>query len=480
MLDHRRDRARWYTAPMKTRLSRSETLARLRALAARGVGITASWLEANDPVLARSARLYFESLAAARRAVNAPQPQRWRKWTRVRIADELRRLHAQGHRMTAAALRELGRGEVVSAIDYHFRGISHARRAAGVPEPVPLRRWSGERWDASRVVDEILERREAGERLAMTKVPSNLLRAALRYHGTWANAIEAAGLDYDQIRETRPPPSEEDMIARLRKLARERPSMGWAELHAHGGGSSMIRLFGSVPAAVRAAGIAGWPVSKHRRWNRVRVLDAFRMHAGEAASRIPGLVDAAVMYFGSIRAAREAAKVPQLRTEWSRERVIRELRAAAARGYYGKDTNIESACVRYFGSVSAARRAAGAERPLKWTRERVIDELRRLVRDGELQISTMLSSAAHPLFGSLAAAIRAAGIDELVKRWPRARILRLLREQPPRLDGGIDGRRVPKLLRSACLHVFGSMEAALEAAAPAAQARTPRPPSRRR
>ncbi len=62
------------------------------------------------------------------------------------------------------------------------------------------------KWSQETIAREILRRHDAGEDLsysAMTRSDLPLLRAAARYFGTWQNAIEYAGLNYDEIRKYR-------------------------------------------------------------------------------------------------------------------------------------------------------------------------------------------------------------------------------------------------------------------------------------
>src|SRR3954466_2141790 len=88
------------------RLSRSEVVARLRALAAgHGGAVSPRLLVTHDGAAARSLRLHFPSFAVACRAagVAVARPPRRRRargrravWSRARVVGELRRLAARG------------------------------------------------------------------------------------------------------------------------------------------------------------------------------------------------------------------------------------------------------------------------------------------------------------------------------------------------------------------------------------------------
>lgn len=451
-------------------LSRAKTIAGLRALASRNIVSSTAWLRSNEPRLLDSALLHFQSIAAARRAAGVPDPPVPRWWTQQRILAALLELHAKQQRITMPNLKKLGRFDLINAVR-RVGGIVRARRLAGIPEPRLIRQ-SLQLWDEARVIDEIQIRAADHAPLALSKVPRPLLAAALRYCGSWQAAIEAAGLDYEQIRLLRRQYTKAEVIALLRDLSRTQPSLGWGDLYRHRAAIAMARCFGSIPAAVRSADIVGWPLEKQRSWTRRRVLDAIRLHRTESARRVSGLFDAARTYFGGIRAARRAAKVTQLRKQWSKALVIKELRAGADRGITAIDRNLKAACVRYFGNVPAARRAAGAQLPKLWTRDRVVAELHELVGRGQTTIREPLRSACFRIFGGIAATYRGADLYAAVARWSKPMVLQRLDEY---YTANHHYQKPDLLLRAACVHAFGSLKAAAEAAGRARLAKRPAP-----
>jgi hypothetical protein len=133
------------------------------------------------------------------------------------------------------------------------------RVLANVPHP-PRAEGVRDSWDEDRVVEDIVDLHRAGESLAYSRAPSRLVNAAKRYFGSWDNALFAAGLDPDEIRLRRKPYSHEQMIERIRELAREQPAMNAGELHRHPDGLALLRRFGSIEAGLSAAGVIDWPV----------------------------------------------------------------------------------------------------------------------------------------------------------------------------------------------------------------------------
>jgi len=391
-------------------LTRAQTIAALRELARSQGTVTTAWLHDHARHLLNAAIRHFGGLSAARAKAGIAAPPRARKWSQARVIQHLRAIHRDGGSTKVPDLLAAGRYDLAVAAQHYLGGIRRARRLARIPEP---RRRRGERepWDELRVVLEILDLISAGKSVALSKVPAKLVAAGMRFFGSWQHAIEAAGLDYGQVRLVRAPYTRDELIQLLRRLARERPTMTWGQLHEHRAWVAFQREFGGVKQAVAAARIVGWPHARHQKWDQTRVLYELRSHPEYRVKALPnGLRDACVAYFGGVRAARAAAGLEPLRTTWSEERIVAELQARAERGDHALDRNLKAACERYFGSVLAARRAAKATKPPLWTRERVIATLKERAAKGELAISGKLADACSRYFGSIPEARRAAGV----------------------------------------------------------------------
>ncbi|MBX3158360.1 MAG: hypothetical protein KF773_20490 [Deltaproteobacteria bacterium] len=277
--------------------------------------------------------------------------------------------------------------------------------------------------------------------------------AGIKHFGSWKEAIEAAGFDYDAIRLHRSAYRKHEICKLLRTLARERPAMTLTELFEHPAHGAIQKLFGSLTTALRSARLEGWPKRTYERWDRARVIRVMRAQARRGIAHLDGhLGDAAIRYFGSVREARDAARVPQMRASWSREVVIAELRARAARGA-PLDRNLSAACERIFGGVVAARLAAGVNPPPpKWSRDRVIAEIGKATRAGKLIIAEPLASACIRYFGRISTARAAAGSDEIIAQWPRRILIDVLRVTHE--------NRIRGALVQACIRHFGSVAAA--------------------
>ncbi len=239
---------------------RREALRRLRRFAKQhGRPVTAAAL----PAALRDALLrLFGTIESARHAagLRAPVPQR--KWDRALALAELQREHARGTRLTLSGLLDAGRKDLTHAVNEHIGSLPAARRLAGLPEPAPLPRKHvpfQKEWDEDRVLDEILGRATDGQSLAPSRIPRPLYGAATRYLGSWREAVEAAGFEYNAVVLNRPF-EDGELLAILRKLAVERPDMTVTELQHEPIATSLHRWFGGYESAVRRAGIRDWPV----------------------------------------------------------------------------------------------------------------------------------------------------------------------------------------------------------------------------
>lgn len=227
-----------------------------RALICDGAPVLASALP--KPVYA-TLLTRFGSIAKARAAAGLPAsvPTK-RRWSQATVLTELRRLHTLGVVIRDRDLKDAGHAGVVEAAKIYCGGLVRARRLARI---TIFRRIQRDRapWDSERVVSEIGALLRDGRSIASSKVDARLYCAARRYFGTWAAAIEAAGLDYDGVRMNAPSYSVDELLGQLRALAAAEPALLSWQLEAHQLGYMLRRRFPSLAEAVSAAGITGWP-----------------------------------------------------------------------------------------------------------------------------------------------------------------------------------------------------------------------------
>ena len=290
--------------------------AALRRLARNGATYTG--LEAP---LRRAVLLHWGSMKRAREALGLqPLPAPRQRWSRKRVIEEVAKLARSGQHMSHGEVAKAGHGDLLLAASKYAGGWVRARALAGVRFK-PLRVASVPSWDASAVVEAIRSRQLHGLPLASSKVPKSLMSAALRYFGSWRDAIEASGIDYDKILLLKPV-SDAELLVWLRKLARAKPHMTLYDIDKHGEHAVVCRRrWGSFEAAAEAAGLSEWPVRIRRpAMSRPAVLRALRawssarkpLRFGEARA-FPGgyyLINSVLRNFRTWSEALAAAGLP--------------------------------------------------------------------------------------------------------------------------------------------------------------------------
>ncbi len=127
-----------------------------------------------------------------------------RRWTRDAIIEEIHDLHAGGEPLDTRNMRRLGYGGMLAAAyrDPSLSSWGAAVEAAGLNyEEAAARR---RKWTRPRIVATITQLHQQGEELSYTGMKQHhpyLLVAARRSDnfGSWQAAVEAAGLDYEQV-----------------------------------------------------------------------------------------------------------------------------------------------------------------------------------------------------------------------------------------------------------------------------------------
>jgi len=265
----------------------------------------------------------FGSIFDARRAAGLPAnvPPR-RRWSRETIIAELRRLDGRGVLIRYRDLNLAGHSGLLGAARALFGSLARARQQAGIRVTRRTER-RAKAWDEQRVIAEINALRAAGKALASSKVDPRLQCAARRYFGTFGDAIEAAGVDYGDVRLNAPSCSVDELLDRLRALAAEQPAMTASALEDHAIAPMLRWRFPTVAAAVRKAGIRDWPRRERRPMaSAEETLAAIRARGAQHRSLARtvvvreqrSLVRAAVRHYGTWREAVAAADHATRRT----------------------------------------------------------------------------------------------------------------------------------------------------------------------
>jgi hypothetical protein len=116
-----------------------------------------------------------------------------------------------------------------------------------------------EKWTRERIINEIVELERNGEDLSLSynyDHRSRLLAAAARYFGTWENAVEEAGIPYDEKRRQHKFYSKKEIIDAIREIEAKGYDLNWVSFR--GANSALAaaarKRFGNWETAIRAAG----------------------------------------------------------------------------------------------------------------------------------------------------------------------------------------------------------------------------------
>ncbi|MBI4344748.1 MAG: hypothetical protein HY555_04095 [Euryarchaeota archaeon] len=255
------------------------------------------------------------------------------------------------------------------------------------------------KWSEENVIEEIIRLYNSGEHLSSNDLRKNytgLLAVAIRYFGGWGRAIEAAGLDYTDIRK-----------------------------------KSGYKIPGRKSKGY---------------WNKERIVGEIKdlqrkdedLSDQSISIRRNDLRRAGIRHFGSWRKALESADVDYSKITkkkykyWDKNSVKESIKKIydVERGISYKDLrknhrDLYSAAVTLFGDYKTAVESAGYEyhkvairKHKYWTKDRVLSEIKSLKKKGvDLSSSHMMVdhndvyNAGKKLFGSWKLAIQNAGID---------------------------------------------------------------------
>jgi hypothetical protein len=134
-------------------------------------------------------------------------------------------------------------------------------------------------WDKDVIVEEILGYYVAQQDLSYSGMCEHnpaLLRAAVRYFGSWQAAIECAGLNYEEIRKYRVW-TKERILQRIRELHRQGQDLSWGHVSLHldpplAAAATKQHHFGSWQAALEEAGLDYEQIRRYQAWNHEKVL----------------------------------------------------------------------------------------------------------------------------------------------------------------------------------------------------------------
>src|SRR5437016_3135533 len=192
-------------------------------------------------------------------------------WDEQRIIKALRELHKKGRDLSYNKLARKHQA-LVSAGAYHFGSYRKAVEKAGIDYATVTRR---PRWTKQAIITQIKQGRRKGEDLhwaAVTKRRDELGMAAFaslqpRLFGRWDRALQAAGLDADDVAMYRKW-DRDSILFELRGLARDREPLNSGAVQKEDAGlhAAAVRHFGDYDAALRAAKLDPSDYRQRRQW----------------------------------------------------------------------------------------------------------------------------------------------------------------------------------------------------------------------
>jgi hypothetical protein len=249
-------------------------------------------------------------------------------WDKERIVKALRQLQKQGADLSYNKLARKHQS-LVSAAAYHFGSYRKAVERSGIDYATISRR---PRWTKQAIITQIKQARRKGEDLhwsAVTRRRDELGLAAFaslqpRLFGRWDRALQAAGLDADDVAMYRRW-DRHSILFELRGLAREREPLNSGAIQKDDPGlhAAAIRHFGGYDAALRAAKIDPSNHRRRRHWSKEQVVmelkSLYRRKKRPTTAVLrqdhSALYGAASRFFGGIPAALSAAGVKRSRSK---------------------------------------------------------------------------------------------------------------------------------------------------------------------
>lgn len=139
------------------------------------------------------------------------------------------------------------------------------------------------KWSKETIGLEIVSMYESGENMNYSCIAATnlaLLRAATRYFGTWENAVNFAGLDYDSIRRYKSW-TRDRIVARIKELHAQGVDLSWRNVCVNidpqlAAAATKKSHFGSWREALGSAGLDYDAIRRYREWDDKRILQMVR------------------------------------------------------------------------------------------------------------------------------------------------------------------------------------------------------------
>lgn len=192
------------TGRKNKRWSSDQVLREIRVWRDQGQALYANHVRLNYQELLAASIRYFGSWQKAVETAGIPydQVRKYRQWSNEAIIQEIRDLHARGVDLSFRAMALSQHNAMVYAAirPKYFGSWKSALEAAGL-ESEEIYRYRS--WEETDILEEIRRLKSEGADLsskAMDESSNRLIATARRRFGNWGRALERAGINYDEIR----------------------------------------------------------------------------------------------------------------------------------------------------------------------------------------------------------------------------------------------------------------------------------------
>jgi hypothetical protein len=248
------------------RWSRERIIEEIRKLHEQGIPLNMASVRKvfSSLVATACSRRYFGSWRAAVEAAgfNYDEVMQVKKWTKERVIEEIKRLHQSGEDLRPSAVARISQTLLMAARKF-FGGWREAVIAAGIDYDSYIKEFKENQVERDKqfIIEEIRRLYREGridELSGAWRYHLTLFRKARHRFGSWRKAIEAAGLNYDEVVQ-RQKWTPEKIIAEIKRLYMEGKDLSITAMQRSYPNLVAIaqspRYFGSWRAAVEAAGL---------------------------------------------------------------------------------------------------------------------------------------------------------------------------------------------------------------------------------
>jgi len=231
---------------------------------ANGLPLNRTAVLKDDPQLhAQILRLYGAWDDAMKAAgIDPERVRRHRRWSREAVIERIMQRDALGMPLNAATVQRT-EATLSSAAARWFDSWADALDAAGIDPTLWPRRIP--KWTPAQVVATIRKIHSEGGKLNHAAVGrKSLSRAAVSLFGCWDAALRAAGIDPGQIRVYRAPWTAESLVKEIRKKHEAGEPLNAKDVCPSQIRRPACRLFGSWDAALVAAGLDPNTIRRNR------------------------------------------------------------------------------------------------------------------------------------------------------------------------------------------------------------------------